>query len=415
MKKKILLSLGLIVFMVGFIGAGAVNAAEKPVKIGLGGIFSGRLAMLTQSQLNAMKFTVEEINKRGGLLGRPIEIIYRDSKGKPEEAVKIARNFIEQDKVDFFFDGGTSREAFAVKEVIRDLNFLTFVTASETTALTADPEKFCKWTFRIAVQGFYGTAAFGIQVARIAKKNNLKKFYAIIPDYAFGRDQEAIFFHHLKQYYPEVEKLGAVYPKLFQPDFSPEITTILAAKPDALFNVTWGGDLVAMLKQAKVYGLLDRMQLFTIDLTHIVNTKELRPVPEGLPGMVRHARNVPDTPLNHAFWDKYVERYGIGPVHWAYQANAALLFLEKAVKQTGTLDHEALANALRGMSIEAPCGHPPDNTLTIRPEDQTVVNYVQGFGYSTAKSPYFKDITYIDWNDIRNAETAYLKAQGWRK
>ena len=100
MKRKIFLSLGLIVFMVGFIGADMVNAAGKPVKIGLGGIFSGRLAMLTQSQLNAMTITVEEINKRGGLLGRPIEIIHRDSKGKPEEAVKIARNFIERDKVE---------------------------------------------------------------------------------------------------------------------------------------------------------------------------------------------------------------------------------------------------------------------------------------------------------------------------
>ena len=415
MKRKIFLSLGLIVFMVGFICADVVNAAGKPVKIGLGGIFSGRLAMLTQSQLNAMIITVEEINKRGGLLGRPIEIIHRDSKGKPEEAVKIARNFIERDKVDFLFDGGTSREAFAVKEVTRDLNFLTLVTASETTALTADPATFSKWTFRIAVQGFYGNVSFAMQVARIAKRDKLKKFYALIPDYSFGRDQETIFFHHLKQYYPEMKKLGTVYPKLFQPDFSPEITTILAAKPDAIFSVVWGGDLVALLKQAKVYGLFDRVQLFTMDLTHVVNTKELRPVPEGLPGMVRHARNVPDTPLNHAFWDKYVERYGIGPVHWAYQASAALLFLEKAVKKTGTLDHAAIAKALRGMTIKAPCGHPPDNTLTIRPEDQTVVNYVQGFGYTTSKPPYFKDITYVDWNEIRKAEKAYLKAQGWAK
>jgi branched-chain amino acid transport system substrate-binding protein len=415
MKRKLLLSLSLVAILVGSMGAGLVSAAEKPVKIGLTGIFSGRLAMLTQSQLNAMKITAEEINERGGLLGRPIEIIHRDSKGKPEEAVKIARDFIERDKVDFLFDGGTTREAFAVKEVSRDLKFLTLITAAETTAITADPAQFGEWSFRVAVQGLHGNVGFARAVANVAKEKNLKRFYAVIPDYAFGRDQESVFFHFLKQYYPEVEKVGTVYPKLFQPDFSPEITTVLAAKPDAVFNVVWGGDFVAFYKQAEVYGLFSQAQLFTIELTHIVNTAELRPVPEGLPSMVRHARNVPDTPENHAYWDKYVERYGIGPVHWGYQASTALLFLEAAAQKAGTLEHAAIAKALRGLTIKAPSAQPPAGTVTMRAKDQTAIYYVQAFGYTTAKAPYFKDITYIDWDDILEAEKSYLESQGWTK
>jgi len=401
--------------MVGFIGSGVVKAADKPVKIGFVSIFSGRVAFLGKSFIEGMTITAEAINKRGGLLGRPIEIIHRDSKGKPEEAVKIARDFIERDKVDFFFDGCTSREAFAVKEVTRDLKFLTFTTGSETTAFTADPKIFSKYNFRVSRMGLHDAVSTAIMYAKVAKRDKLKKWYSFIPDYAFGRDYEAVMFHHLKQYYPEVKVLGSLYPRLFQPDYTPYITTILAAKPDALFSVVWGGDLTAFIKQATVYGLFHQMRFFSFDLSDVINSGELRPIPVGRASMIRHARNVPDTALNHDYYDRYVKRWGVGPTNYSYEGSSALLFLEAAVKKAGTLDHEDVAKALRGITIKSPCGQPPEGTLTMRAKDQTAIHYVQAFGYTTSKPPYFKDIQYIDWDEILKAEAPYLKMKGWLK
>ena len=421
MRKQRFLTLALAVLVAASIGAFSARATAEtkaganPVRIGFVSILSGRLAMLGQAAVNAMAITAEDINKRGGLLGRPIEIIHRDSKGQPEEAVKLARDFIERDKVDFLIDGSTTREAFAIKEVTRDLKFLTFVSASETTEFTADPAKFGEWSFRTSRQSIHDMVAFAMAAAEVAKKDKLTQWYAIIPDYAFGRDQYDVFFSHLKQYYPEVNVLGAVYPKLFEPDYTPHITTVLAAKPQAVFSVVWGGDAVALYKQAKVYGLFDQMRFFQNEMSHFVNTGEMKEVPEGYLTTVRHSRNFPDTPENQDFWDRYVKQYGIGPVHWSYEASAALLFLEGAVKKAGSLEHAKVKEALKGIAVKSPWGQPPEGTITLRANDQTCINYAQAVGYSTSKPPYFKDITPVAWSKLLEAEAAYLKQKGWTK
>ncbi len=418
MRKKV--SIMVVVFwgilgVMGFVIPDIAKAQAKPVKIGFVSIFSGRLAMLGQAAVNGMTIVAEDINKRGGLLGRPIEIIHRDSKGKVEEGVKIARDFIERDKVDFLVDGSTTREAFAIKEVTRDLKFLTFVTASETTEFTADPKQFNEYSFRIARQSVHDMVVCALFASEVAKKDKLTKWYAIIPDYAFGRDQYDVFFTHLKKYYPEVEVLGAVYPKLFEPDYAPHITTILGARPQALFSVVWGGDAVALFKQGKVYGLFDKVRFFQNEMSHFINTGELKEVPEGFPSSLRHSRNFPDTKENHDFWDRYVKKFEMGPVHWSYESSTALLFLEAAVKKAGTLEHGAVAKALKGLSVKCPWGHPPEKTVTIRAHDQTVINYGQAGCYSMSKPPYFRDIKPISWDFLLKEEKAYLEQKGWVK
>lgn len=418
MKKKVFAGLSIfmgILGIVGFVVPDLSCAQAKPVKVGFVSIFSGRLAMLGQAAVNGMTIVAEDINKRGGLLGRPIEIIHRDSKGKVEDGVKIARDFIERDKVDFFLDGSTTREAFAIKEVTRDLKFLTFVTASETTEFTADPKQFNEYSFRTARQSIHDMVVCALFAADVAKREKLTKWYAIIPDYAFGRDQFDVFFSHLKKYYPEVEVLGVVYPKLFEPDYTPYITTVLGAKPQAVFSVVWGGDGVAVFKQGRVYGLFDKVRFFQNEMSHFINTGELKEVPDGFPSSLRHSRNFPDTPINHDFWDSYVKRFGMGPVHWSYEASTALLFLEAAVKKTGSLDHKAVAQALKGLSVKSPWGQPPDNLITLRAHDQTVINYAEAGCFSMSKPPYFRDIKPISWDLLLKEEKAYLQQKGWLK
>ncbi len=415
MKRRVIMLGAILLMVMVTMGTDCVQAQTKPIKIGVVSIFSGRFAMLGQQDVNGMSLVAEDINARGGLLGRPIEIVHQDSKGKVEDAVKIARDFIERDKVDFLFDASTTREAFAIKEVTRDLKFLTFVTAAETTEFTADPKQFCEYSFRTSRQSIHDMVVCALFDSEIAKKDKLTKWYAIIPDYAFGRDQMDVFFTHLKKYYPDVQVLGAVYPKLFEPDYSPHITTILGARPQALFSVVWGGDGVALFKQGKVYGLFDQVRFFQNEMTHFVNTGELKEVPEGFPSSIRHTLNCPDTKENREFFERYVKKFGTGPVHWAYEASAGLLFLEGAVKKAGRLDHTAVAQALRGLTVKSFWGHPPNNTITMRASDQTCINYTLAGGYSTSKPPYFRDIKLIDWDYVLKEEKSYLQQKGWLK
>ena len=113
--------------------------AENNIKIGVPTILSGRVAQLGISVSNALNMAVDNFNKSGGLDGRNIELIIRDSRAKPDEAARVCRDFINSEKVDAIINAEASGASFAVQEVIRESGTLCLHTVSETSRLTADP------------------------------------------------------------------------------------------------------------------------------------------------------------------------------------------------------------------------------------------------------------------------------------
>ena len=130
-------------------GAGAVTIATpwvaraqaKTIKIGMQTILSGRVAQLGTSSRNGAMIEVDKINTAGGLAGRQIEMVIRDSKGQPQEAARVARELVNTDGCELLLDAEASSGAFAVHEVARDLGVLCIHTNSETSSLTADPKQ----------------------------------------------------------------------------------------------------------------------------------------------------------------------------------------------------------------------------------------------------------------------------------
>src|SRR5580698_6411972 len=125
----------------GALGAPMIGRAEaNTIKVGMQSILSGRVAQLGTSTRNAVMLEVEKINACGGLAGRMIEMVIRDSKGQPQEAARIARELVNTDGCELLIDAEASSGAFAVHEVARDLGVFCIHTNSETSALTADPK-----------------------------------------------------------------------------------------------------------------------------------------------------------------------------------------------------------------------------------------------------------------------------------
>src|SRR3979409_215971 len=130
-------------------GAGAVTIATpwvaraqaKTIKIGMPTILSGRVAQLVTSSRNAGLMEVEKVNASGGLAGRQIEMVIRDSKGQPQEAARIARELVNTDGCELLLDGGASAGSFAVSEVPRGRGVLCITTCSEASSLPADPKQ----------------------------------------------------------------------------------------------------------------------------------------------------------------------------------------------------------------------------------------------------------------------------------
>jgi branched-chain amino acid transport system substrate-binding protein len=284
------------------------RAQAKPIRIGMPTILSGRVAQLGTSSRNAVTVEVEKFNAAGGLGGRRIEMVIRDSKGQPQEAARVARELVNSDGCEILFDCEASSGAFAVHEVARDLGVLCLHNISETSSLSADPKIRIPNAFRTARQGVHDSIVGGSYAAGIARAKGLRKWMTCSPDYAYGRDTTAQFVEYLKHFYPEVEIAGEAWPKLFQPDYTEVITRVLQAKPQALYSCLWGGDLSSYIDQGNIYGLFASSNLFAVNLADYTVLTAVKNLPAGIHSGNRYVKTFPRTPANAAWGDAYRAR-----------------------------------------------------------------------------------------------------------
>jgi branched-chain amino acid transport system substrate-binding protein len=383
------------------------RAQAKTIRVGMPTILSGRVAQLGTSSRNAVMFEVDKFNAAGGLGGRKIEMVVRDSKGQPQEAARVSRELVNSDGCEILFDAEASSGAFAVHEVARDLGVLCFHINSETSSLTADPKIRIPNAFRTARQGVHDSIVGGSYAAAVAKAKGLRKWMTCSPDYAYGRDTTAQFSEYLKLFYPEVEMVGEAWPKLFQPDYTEVITKILQAKPQALYSCLWGGDLTSYIDQGNIYALFAATEFFAVNMADYTALTVVKNLPAGIHSGNRYIKTFPRTPANAAWGDAYRAKYGEYPTNWAWESATTAQFLISAMKKTNSADGKKLAEALRGMKIESPFG--TDGTITMRAEDQTIVGYAIGWGTTISKEPYIPEVKAGDWKQIFELELDWKK------
>ncbi len=387
------------------------RAEDKPIKIGVPTILSGRVAQLGISSRNAILMEVEKFNAAGGLGGRKIEIITRDSKGKPDEAANNTRQLINGDGCEIIISAESSAGAFAVQEVIRELKVLCLHTNSETSSLSADPKIRVPTAFRTARQGIHDAIVSASYAGNIAKAKGLKTWMSCSPDYAYGRDNTSLFLEYLKRFHPEIEVVGEAWPKLFQADYTENITKILQAKPQALYSALWAGDLVSFVDQAGIYNLLSQTTLFAINMADYTTLTAVKNLPAGIHSASRYLKTFPTSAENAAWADAYKSKHGDYPTNWSWENSLAMNFLTTAMKKTNSTDSTKLADAIRGMKVKSPFG--ADGTITMRAEDQTTVGYALGWGTTISKEPYVPSVTPGDWKTILEHEAEWKKKMGY--
>lgn len=387
------------------------RAQNKTIRIGVPTILSGRVAQLGISSRNSLQMEADKFNAAGGLGGRKIELITRDSKGKPEEAANNTRQLINSEDCEIIIDAEASSGGFAVQEVIRELKVLCIHTNSETSSLSADPKIRVPTAFRTARQGIHDAIVSAAYAANVAKAKGLKTWMSCSPDYAYGRDNTALFIEYLKRFSPEIEFVGEAWPKLFQADYTENITKILQARPQALYSALWAGDLVSFVDQASIYNLLAQTSLFAINMADYTTLTAIKNLPAGIHSSTRYLKTFPANSENASWADTYKAKYSDFPTNWAWQNALALSFLTAAMKKTNSTDTSKLAEALRGMKIKTPFG--ADGTVTMRAEDQTTIGYALGWGTTIPKEPYVPSVTPGDWKAILEHEAQWKKKMGY--
>jgi len=389
-----------------------LKAAGTPIKIGMPTIMSGRVAILGESSVDAAMLTVKRVNAAGGIDGRMLELVVRDSRGKPDEAARMTRDLVNNEGCDIILDAEASSASFAVNEVVRDIKKFCIHTNSETSSLTADPKNRVPWVFRTARQGIHDAVGGGLYAAKVSKEKGLKKWATVSPDYAYGRDNTKEFMEYVKIFAPDVEIVEQTWPKIFQPDYTENVTALLNAQPQAVYSALWGGDLVAFFDQASLYGLFEQFQAFAVNLGDYPVITAIKNRPEGVHSGSRYHKDIPDTAENEAWYEEFIANSKVLPTNWSWENATGMDFIVAALQETGgNTDAEKMAAATAGRTIDSPFG--AGGKLTMRAEDHTLVNYMVGYGKTTAKEPYIVGFNQTDWAEIYKHETEWKKRNNY--
>ena len=388
------------------------GAQAKVIKVAFPTVLSGRVAVLGQSSRAAVQVAFKAVNAAGGINGRTLELVDRDSQGRPDLAAKNARDLINNDGCEIMIDAEPSSGSFAVHEVARDIPVLCLHTCSETSSLSADPKLKIATAFRCARQGIHDAVAGGVYAAKVAKARGLKRWMTASPDYAYGRDNTAEFLEFARKFEPSIEVVDQVWPKLFAPDYTESITKILSQKPQAMYTALWGGDLVAFVEQASLYNLPSTVSLFCAGLGDPPVIGAIKQLPEGLFSAYRYSRVYPESPDNTKFATEFNATMKYDPTNWAWQNYVAAGFVIEALKRTGgSTDGKKLAGEIAGMKLPTPLG--VDGSITMRADDHTIIDYPVAWARSVKKAPFLEGFEPVPWSDILPFEAEWKKAKGY--
>jgi len=203
-----------------------------------------------------IELALEEVNDEGGVLGKPLEFIFRDDQGKPGEAVKIAEELMTRDGTVMLTGTILSNIGLAISSLAAEKGYVYL--AAEPLADSIVWEKGNEYTFRLRASTYMQAA----MLAEEAAKTDAKTFATIAPNYAYGKDAVAAFKKALLALKPDAEFVTEQWPALFKIDAGAEVQAIERAKPDAIYNVTFGGDLAKFVREGTTRGLFDGRNVY---------------------------------------------------------------------------------------------------------------------------------------------------------
>src|SRR5512134_2876875 len=313
--------------------------AQKPIRVGFPMILSGPGALFGEPALKGAQMYVEEINAKGGVLGRKIELVPRDTKGNADEAVRVSRELILKENVDFLVGTLTSAEGPAVSVVAKE-NKVVFIAAIPKTDQLTAPDKLHPYVFRVASN----TTIEGRSAAEIVAKWPGTKVATISPDYAYGQDVTRAFVEHLKKIKPSAQIVDQQWPKLGEADYTPFINAQMAKKPEAVFSSLWGGHFVTFAKQAKPLAYFDAIKYNFIGVGEAGSPESTKSAgndyPVGIWGNSYDAFYWDGAPAAHKDYTARLAKFlkDERPSSWPIQGYIGMQFLAEAIAKAKSTD-----------------------------------------------------------------------------
>jgi len=403
MKKFSMFSVLLTVAMIFSVGVGTADAGA--IKVGIVDCYSGPPSTYTNDVRDAFKLAVKKQNEKGGILGRKIEVMTRDSKFKVDLGLSAAKELIMRKDVDIMMGTINSALALAISDLCRKEKVPFFATFAKSAKITG--AKGHRYVFSMNEN----TALAGKAAAVGLAKRPYVKYWIAGDDYEYGHAIADAVWSNLKKLKPGVKLLGQSWWKVGEPDFTPYITAILAAKPDCVIIATGGRDCVPFLKAAQATGFNKRVPFYMHTATELSTLKPLGlNAPEGVIGTSNYYYYYPDSPANKAFVKEFKAAYNREPAVGALYGYITAKFIINGYEKAGKIDTEKLIDALEGMSIDSPVGK-----LTLRAYDhQVMFPMFMGVTKKVPGKPYLVagDIVTLPGEEVMPSVEEIKKARG---
>ena len=330
--------------------AGSVSWAQGPIKLGEINSYSGIGAPFTGPYKAGVEMAVEELNAKGGVLGRKLEVLFRDDKGQPAEAVKHAQELVESEKVALIAGTFLSNVGLAVSDWARQNKVMFAAAEPLTEALT-----WAKGHDHV-VRLRPNTYEQGRMLAEKAAKLKYQKWATIGPNYEYGKRAWETFRDRLKELKPDVQVAGEHWPTLGKIEPGPMVTAILNQNPDALYVSLFGSDWLAFVREAQKRGLFQKMFVVGILLGEPEYIDPLKlEAPEGMLVTGYPWYDI-TTPVHREFVARYTQRTDKTPVLGSLIGYITYVAIADAIRKAGSTDTEKIVLAWKGLKVETPVG-----------------------------------------------------------
>ncbi len=346
-----------------------VPAAQADLTMGCLYPMTERAAIYGQDSIIGIQVALNELQARR-LAGEPVprlRVIIDDDQSKASYGVSLARSFIHKDGVQVLCGMVSSGVALAVSQLALQEKVLMIGTDHASSRMTL--ENGHPYYFRVTNDTWTSMAAGARYLQALQKKTGWKRLAFIGPDYEYGHVSRDDLHTALNQLGVKFDDVIELWPRLYEPDYSPYITALEQSRPDIIVSAIWGGDFHAFVKQAAGSRLLETSRLANFDtganFDFLVALGDKAPA--GLILSSRHHNNWPTTERNRSFVERFHALSGRYPTYAAQGAYTGVMVLAQAYEKTGGVtETQALIHALEGLEIALP-EDPPGTWSRIDP------------------------------------------------
>ncbi len=323
--------------------------SSAPIRIGEINSYSAQ-PEFTQPYRNGWQLALQHVNDMGGVAGRKLEIVSRDDAGRPEDAVRIAGELVQDEHVDLLAGGYLSNVGLAISAYALQAKKLYVAGEPLTDALVW--ERGNRYTYRLRPSTFMQAAMLVERAVALPAK----RWVTVAPNYEYGQSAVKWFKRLLKARRPDVEFVGEQWPALGRVDAGATIAALGQPTPDAIFNVLFGADLTAFVRQGNTRGLFENRAVVSL-LTG--EPEYLGPLgDETPPGWIvtGYPWGVSDAPDNKQFVLDYMGKYHTPPMMGSVVGSALVNSIVAGILKSGDTDSEKMADGFGDAAFTTPFG-----------------------------------------------------------